>query len=35
MISTPENNDPRCLWQATLFEVAEKLTRSFAGTNRK
>jgi LmbE family N-acetylglucosaminyl deacetylase len=27
MIGTPENNDPRCLWQATLFEVAEKLTR--------
>jgi LmbE family N-acetylglucosaminyl deacetylase len=27
MIGTPENNDPRALWQANLFEVAEKLTR--------
>jgi LmbE family N-acetylglucosaminyl deacetylase len=27
MLGTPENNDARCLWQANLFEVAEKLTR--------
>ena len=27
MFGTPENSDPRCLWQANLLEVAEKLTR--------
>ena len=27
MIGTPENDDPRCLWQTNLFEVTEKLTR--------
>jgi LmbE family N-acetylglucosaminyl deacetylase len=27
MLGAPENSDPRCLWQANLFEVAEKLTR--------
>lgn len=27
MMGTPANNDPRCLWQANLFEVAEKLVR--------
>lgn len=27
MRGAPENNDPRALWQANLFEVAEKLTR--------
>ncbi len=27
MVGTPENNDPRCLWQANLFEVTEKLVR--------
>lgn len=27
MLGTPANNDPRCLWQANLFEVAEKLVR--------
>jgi len=27
MIGTPENNDPRCLWQANLMEVTEKLVR--------
>jgi N-acetyl-1-D-myo-inositol-2-amino-2-deoxy-alpha-D-glucopyranoside deacetylase len=27
MIGMSENDDPRCLWQANLFEVAEKLTR--------
>lgn len=25
MLGTAENNDPRCLWQANLLEVAEKL----------
>lgn len=27
MIGTPENSDPRCLWQANLMEVTEKLVR--------
>ncbi len=27
MMGTPENNDPRCLWQANLMEVTEKLVR--------
>ena len=27
MIGTPPNEDPRCLWQANLMEVAEKLVR--------
>lgn len=27
MSGAPENDDPRALWQASLFEVAEKLTR--------
>jgi LmbE family N-acetylglucosaminyl deacetylase len=27
MIGTPPNNDPRCLWQANLLEVVEKLVR--------
>ena len=27
MIGTPENADPRCLWQANLMEVVEKLVR--------
>ena len=27
MIGTPENNDPRCFWQANLMEVTEKLVR--------
>ena len=27
MIGTLENNDPRCLWQANLLEVTEKLVR--------
>jgi len=27
MIGTPENVDPRCLWQANLMEVVEKLVR--------
>jgi len=27
MIGTPENSDVRCLWQANLLEVAEKLVR--------
>jgi LmbE family N-acetylglucosaminyl deacetylase len=27
MMGTPENNDPRCLWQANLMEVAEKVVR--------
>ena len=27
MIGTPENIDPRCLWQANLIDVTEKLVR--------
>ena len=27
MIGTPPNDDPRCLWQANLMEVVEKLVR--------
>ncbi len=27
MMGTPENNDPRCLWQANLLEVAGKIVR--------
>jgi LmbE family N-acetylglucosaminyl deacetylase len=27
MMGTAENNDPRCLWQANLMEVTEKLVR--------
>lgn len=27
MMGTPENDDRRCLWQANLFEVAEKVVR--------
>jgi len=27
MIGTPENSDPRCLWQANLMEVAGRLVR--------
>lgn len=27
MIGTPPNDDPRCLWQANLLEVTEKLVR--------
>ncbi|HEX7593622.1 MAG TPA: PIG-L family deacetylase [Anaerolineae bacterium] len=27
MIGTPPNEDPRCLWQANLLEVTEKLVR--------
>lgn len=27
MMGTPENSDPRCLWQANVMEVTEKLVR--------
>ncbi|HEX9074976.1 MAG TPA: PIG-L family deacetylase [Anaerolineae bacterium] len=27
MVGTADNDDPRCLWQANLFEVAEKVVR--------